>query len=50
MKSVFRFALIAILGSAALACAELGIDFLGIEIDEHYLKESVARVKSLGSS
>lgn len=36
------------LGSAALACARLGVDFLGIEIDEHYLKESVERVKRLG--
>ena len=34
------------LGSAAVACAESGVDFLGIEIDEHYLRESVARVKA----
>ena len=34
------------LGSAAVACAELGVDFVGIEIDEHYLRESVARVKA----
>jgi site-specific DNA-methyltransferase (adenine-specific) len=33
------------LGSAAVACAELGIDFLGIEIDEHYLREAVGRVR-----
>jgi site-specific DNA-methyltransferase (adenine-specific) len=33
------------LGSAAVACAELGIDFAGIEIDEHYLREAVERVK-----
>ncbi|HEY7502099.1 MAG TPA: site-specific DNA-methyltransferase [Vicinamibacterales bacterium] len=33
------------LGSAAVACAELGIDFVGIEIDEHYLREAVERVK-----
>ena len=34
------------LGSSAVACAELGVDFLGVEIDEHYLRESVARVKA----
>jgi site-specific DNA-methyltransferase (adenine-specific) len=34
------------LGSSAVACAELGVNFLGIEIDEHYLRESVARVKA----
>jgi site-specific DNA-methyltransferase (adenine-specific) len=33
------------LGSAAMACAELGIDFAGIEIDEHYLREAVQRVQ-----
>jgi site-specific DNA-methyltransferase (adenine-specific) len=35
------------LGSSALAAAELGVDFVGIEIDEHYLAEAVARVKGL---
>jgi site-specific DNA-methyltransferase (adenine-specific) len=35
------------LGSAAVACAELGVDYLGIEIDEHYLRDSVARVKAI---
>ena len=34
------------LGSAALACAQLGVDFVGIEIDEHYLKEAVTRVRA----
>jgi len=34
------------LGSSALAAAPLGIDFVGIEIDEHYLKEAIARVKA----
>ena len=33
------------LGSTAVAAAELGVDFVGIEIDEHYLKEAVQRVK-----
>ncbi len=35
------------LGSTAVACAELGVDFVGIEIDEHYLGEAVARVRRL---
>ena len=34
------------LGSSAIAAATLGVDFVGIEIDRHYLEESVARVKS----
>jgi len=38
------------LGSSALAAAELGVDFLGIEIDRHYLLEAVARVKRVLSS
>ena len=33
------------LGSTALACARLGLNFIGAEIDESYLKEAVARVK-----
>jgi len=33
------------LGSSAVACATLGIDFAGIELDEHYLKEAVARTR-----
>ena len=33
------------LGSSAVACAKLGINFAGIEIDEHYLKEAIARVR-----
>ena len=32
------------LGSAAVAAARLGVDFIGIEIDEHYLQEGVRRV------
>lgn len=35
------------LGSSAVACATLGIDFAGIELDEHYLKEAVRRIKKL---
>lgn len=34
------------LGSSAVACAKLGVNFIGIELDEHYLKEAVARVTS----
>ena len=32
------------LGSTAVACAQLGISFVGIEMDERYLKEAIARV------
>lgn len=31
------------LGSSAVACAMLGVSFIGIELDAHYLKEAVAR-------
>jgi site-specific DNA-methyltransferase (adenine-specific) len=34
------------LGSTAVACAELGLDFVGIEMDEHYLKEAIKRTKT----
>jgi site-specific DNA-methyltransferase (adenine-specific) len=33
------------LGSSAVACASLGVNFIGIELDEHYLKEAVARAR-----
>ena len=33
------------LGSSAVACAKLGIDFVGIELDEHYLREAVERTR-----
>ena len=33
------------LGSSALAALDLGVDFVGIEIDPHYLAEAVARVR-----
>ena len=35
------------LGSTAVACATLGVDFVGIELDEHYLAEAVARVQAV---
>jgi site-specific DNA-methyltransferase (adenine-specific) len=35
------------LGTSAVAAARLGVDFIGIEMDEHYLKEAVKRVKAL---
>jgi DNA modification methylase len=34
------------LGTSAIAAARLGVNFIGIELDEHYLGEAVARVKS----
>jgi site-specific DNA-methyltransferase (adenine-specific) len=34
------------LGSSAIAAARLGLDFIGVEIDEHYLEEAIARVKA----
>jgi site-specific DNA-methyltransferase (adenine-specific) len=33
------------LGSAAVACAELGVNFVGVELDAHYLEEAVDRVR-----
>jgi len=38
------------LGSSAIAAVQLGIDFIGIEMDAHYLEEAIARVKrAIGS-
>jgi len=37
------------LGSTAVACARLGINFVGSEIDADYLAEAVGRVKAVGS-
>ena len=34
------------LGSTALACVRLGIDFIGIELDRVYLDEAIARTRS----
>jgi site-specific DNA-methyltransferase (adenine-specific) len=35
------------LGSTAVACAQLGVSFIGIEMDEGYLKEAVARTQAI---
>ena len=32
------------LGNTAIAAAKLGLDFVGIELDEHYLQEAVCRI------
>ena len=34
------------LGSTAVACAQLGLDFIGIEIDEGYLEEAIERTRA----
>jgi len=34
------------LGSTAVACATLGLNFVGIELDEDYLREAVARTEA----
>jgi site-specific DNA-methyltransferase (adenine-specific) len=36
------------LGSTAVACAQLGLDFIGIDMDEGYLHEAIARVREAG--
>jgi site-specific DNA-methyltransferase (adenine-specific) len=33
------------LGSTAVACARLGLNFVGADIDEVYLQEAVARTR-----
>lgn len=33
------------LGSSAVAAAQLGVDFVGVELDRHYLAEAIERVK-----
>jgi site-specific DNA-methyltransferase (adenine-specific) len=38
------------LGSTAVAAAKLGLDFVGVEMDEYYLKEAVHRVKAAASA
>jgi site-specific DNA-methyltransferase (adenine-specific) len=38
------------LGSTAVACARLGIDFIGSEIDETYVKEAVQRTAEVKST
>ena len=37
------------LGNTAIASARLGLDFIGIEMDEGYLTEAIARVKAEGA-
>jgi len=34
------------LGSTAVACATLGVDFVGVELDEYYLKEAIKRCQA----
>lgn len=34
------------LGSSAVACATLGVNFIGVELDEHYLEEAVTRTRA----
>jgi site-specific DNA-methyltransferase (adenine-specific) len=34
------------LGSTAVACAGLGLNFIGVELDQHYLDEAVARTEA----
>src|SRR5207247_5150396 len=34
------------LGSTAVACARLGVSFIGADVDETYLREAVARVRA----
>src|SRR5690606_38401803 len=34
------------IGTTALACAQLGIDYTGIELDPEYLRASLERIKS----
>ncbi len=35
------------LGSTAVACARLGVNFVGVELDEGYLQEAVERTRAL---
>jgi site-specific DNA-methyltransferase (adenine-specific) len=35
------------LGSTAVAAAQLGLDFVGIEMDEHYLTEAIERTRQV---
>lgn len=35
------------LGSTAVAAARLGLDFIGVELDQHYLDTAILRVKEL---
>ena len=35
------------LGSTAVACAQLGLNFVGVEMDKGYLEEAIERVKTV---
>jgi DNA modification methylase len=35
------------LGSTAVACARLGVDFIGADLDNAYLDEAVARTENV---
>ena len=34
------------LGNTGIAAAKLGLDFVGIEMDEYYLREAVERISA----
>jgi DNA modification methylase len=34
------------LGSTAVACAQLGVSFVGIEMDEGYLQDAIERTRA----
>ncbi len=36
------------LGSTAVACAQLGVNFIGIELDKEYLAEAIERTRAAG--
>ncbi|MDA1093677.1 MAG: hypothetical protein O3A25_10490 [Acidobacteria bacterium] len=38
------------MGSTAVACAELGASFIGVEIDQTYLDEAIERVRGVAAS
>ena len=38
------------LGNSALAAVQLGLDFVGIELDEYYLREAADRLRALESA
>src|SRR5690606_15585742 len=38
------------LGSTAIAAVKLGVDFVGVEMDEYYLREAIERVKATAAA
>ena len=34
------------LGSSAVAAAQLGVEFIGVEMDKHYLSEAIERTRA----